>query len=137
MIQIENQNSVLSKISIRVIVLSGLLILVMLSIFINPDNTNSLNCHFRELTGYPCPTCGLSHSLYAISHFHIKESLYYHPMGPFVYFALIFLLLKFSLELIFRITIKIDFNSPITKIMLFIFSFSWLGVWIIRLVTKL
>ncbi len=136
-IQIEDLRPSSSQIIIKAIVVLGLITIVLLITFINPDRIDFLTCYFRELTGFPCPSCGLSHSLHAISHLNIQESINYHPLGLSVYFVLLLLLLKFPFELVFKTEIKINLSSQITKIMLFVFSFLWLSVWIIRLVIDL
>lgn len=37
-------------------------------------------CVSRNLTGVPCPTCGVGRSLHALLHFRIGDSLYFHPL---------------------------------------------------------
>lgn len=137
MIQFENYKPVPLKIFSKAIFIWVLFTILSFSILVNPDRSNFLTCYFRELTGHSCPSCGLTHSIYAISHFHIQESFIYHPMGLFVYFILLFLLFKFSLEIITKKEIKIRINPKISRIILLIFSFSWLSLWIIRLLNEL
>jgi hypothetical protein len=38
-------------------------------------------CPFRRVTGLPCPACGLTRSWQAAAHFHLVDSLGYHPLG--------------------------------------------------------
>lgn len=38
-------------------------------------------CVFKNLTGLPCPGCGLSRSMVAIAHGELRQSLYYHRLG--------------------------------------------------------
>jgi hypothetical protein len=137
MIQFENYKPVPSKIFSKTIFILGLLTILLFSIFVNPDRSKFLTCYFRELTGHRCPSCGLTHSIYAISHFHIQKSFIYHPMGLFVYFILLFLLVKFSFEIITKKEIQIKINRIITKITFIIFLTSWLSFWIIRLLNEL
>ena len=41
-------------------------------------------CGFKNLTGLPCPGCGLTHSLCALVKGEITQSLSYHLLGPLV-----------------------------------------------------
>ena len=37
-------------------------------------------CMFKSITGYPCPTCGMTRSLEALSEFHIWQSFLMNPL---------------------------------------------------------
>ena len=134
MIQFENFKPIPTKIINKAIYALGLLTILFLSMVINPEKANFLTCYFQELTGHPCPTCGLSHSFYAVSHMHLLESFKFHLMGPIIFIIMLFLFLKSFLEIVIKKEIRIGFNPKITKITLIIFSFSWLSFWIIRFV---
>ena len=133
--QFEIFKPVSSKIINKAICLFGLLIILLFSIFINPEKSNFLTCYFQELTGHPCPTCGLSHSFYAFAHLHLLDSFKFHLMGPIIFIIVSLLFLKFFIEIVTKKEIKIGLNAKITKITLIIFSFSWLSFWIFRIVT--
>jgi len=137
MIQFENLKPVPSKIISKLIIAAGLFAVLFLSALINPEQAVFLKCYFQELTGHPCPTCGLSHSFYAVSHLRLLESFKFHLMGPIIFMIMLFLFLKFLIEIVTKNEIKIRLNPRITKIMLVVFSFSWLSYWIFRLVTDL
>jgi len=38
-------------------------------------------CMFRRFTGIPCPACGSTHSLIALSHGRFIEAMQYNPIG--------------------------------------------------------
>ena len=116
---------------------SALLMIFLLSIFINPDKVTFLSCLFRETTGQPCPTCGLSHSFYAISHLRLWDSVQYHLMGPIIFLSLIFIFSKFALEIITGKEIQIRVNPLVIRIFLIVFVCLWIGFWIIRLCNEL
>lgn len=42
-------------------------------------------CPWRVLTGAPCPFCGLTHSLAALSHGDFRQAFAFHPFGPALY----------------------------------------------------
>lgn len=43
-------------------------------------------CSFKQMTGRPCPGCGLTRSFCAISHGRLGEAFYFNPFG-FVFYA--------------------------------------------------
>ncbi|MEA1997125.1 MAG: DUF2752 domain-containing protein [Gemmatimonadota bacterium] len=49
-------------------------------------------CVWHRLTGLPCPFCGLSRSVCALSHGSPGLAVEYHPFGPLVYAAGLLLL---------------------------------------------
>ncbi len=134
MIQFENFKPIPSKIINKLVIALGLFTILFLSVFVNPEKASFLKCYFQELSGHPCPTCGLSHSLYAVSHLQLMESFKFHLMGPITFMIMLFLFLKFFIEIVTKKEIKIGLNPKITKITLIVFSFSWLSFWIVRLV---
>lgn len=46
-------------------------------------------CWFRAATGMPCPGCGLTRSICALSHLRLAEAVRFHPFGPLVYLLLV------------------------------------------------
>jgi len=47
-------------------------------------------CLFKAVTGIPCPTCGGTRALAALSHLHFLQALKYNPLvvlAPFVAFV--------------------------------------------------
>lgn len=121
----------------RAIFLSILILGFLLSIFWNPEKVNLLPCYFHKITGFSCPTCGLTRSFHAVSHLHFQEAFQLHLMGPVIYFALVFLFLKFLFEIVSGKEIQIKVNLVITRIILFVFLGLWLGFWLIRLLNEL
>ena len=39
-------------------------------------------CAFRNLTGIPCPGCGLTRSVVATAHLRVGDAFAFHPFGP-------------------------------------------------------
>jgi hypothetical protein len=52
-------------------------------------------CIFHEITGFPCPTCGGTRSLIALSRLDLVSSLMYNPLVPLFAFGLIIFSLLF------------------------------------------
>jgi succinate dehydrogenase/fumarate reductase cytochrome b subunit len=52
------------------------------------------------LTGFPCPGCGITKSIVYFYDGNIYKSLLHHLFGPFIVLLCLFLLVKFTLEII-------------------------------------
>lgn len=50
-------------------------------------------CWFKNLTGLPCPGCGLTRSIACLAHLEFAKSLRYHPFGPVFFAGCVFLTL--------------------------------------------
>ena len=70
--------------------LIGLFVIVMYFI---PDD-HSL-CIFRNITGFPCPGCGLTRAGRHLLHFDFQKSFEYHPL----FVPLILILVLYSMQL--------------------------------------
>ncbi len=137
MIQFESYKLLPSKLIARTFCASGILMIFLFSIFLNPEKVNFLPCIFHLLTGYSCPSCGLSHSFYAVSHLHLTDSFHYHPVGPGLYFIFLLLLLKFSFEAITGKVVQLKLNPRIIKVLFITFFCLWISFWIIKLFYEL
>lgn len=68
----------------------GALITLMVPFFLivfHQDNhleTAQSLCPLKMLTGFPCPSCGITKSLVYFYEGDLQKSLYYHILGPFV-----------------------------------------------------
>ena len=116
---------------------SGLLLVLLISVLLNPERISLITCYLKEATGLSCLTCGLSRSLYAASHLHLQQSFGFHLMGPIIYFSLALLFLKFSYEAVARKEIRLKVNPQISRIALIMFASLWVGFWIIRFLGEL
>jgi len=61
-------------------------------------NDQSL-CPFKLLTGFPCPSCGITKSIVSFYEGHLAESIAYHVLGPIVVFFCFFVIVLSSIEL--------------------------------------
>lgn len=77
----------------------------------NPFESELITCQFKDLTGYDCPTCGMSRSVYSFLSLDIIDSVRYHPLGGVLILGLLALMVRFAAELI---TGK-EFIVPVTR----------------------
>lgn len=84
----------------------GALITLMVPFFLilfNQDNhleTAQSLCPLKMLSGFPCPSCGLTKSLVYFYEGDIQKSLFYHILGPFVILFCLLTIGVLSTELI-------------------------------------
>lgn len=50
-------------------------------------------CPFHNITGLPCPGCGLTRSFVSMGHGHFVQALVWHPLGPVLFGAALFYVL--------------------------------------------
>lgn len=67
--------------------LAGLSAVFVLSVLLNPSDAAPNGqyftiCGFKNLTGLPCPGCGLTHSFCEIVRGHFATALDFHLLGP-------------------------------------------------------
>ncbi len=48
-------------------------------------------CPFHNLTGLPCPGCGLTRAFVCCAHGQLAAAFAYHPLGPILFSAALFL----------------------------------------------
>jgi hypothetical protein len=104
----------INKIQLKIYGIIGALITLMIPFFLmffNQDNhleTDQSLCPLKMLTGFPCPSCGITKSLVYFYEGDIQKSLYYHILGPLVIAFCITTIMVLSTELI---TKKEYFNN--------------------------
>jgi len=47
-------------------------------------------CSWKATTGIPCPGCGLTRSFVSLAHGRIAAAFAFHPIGPVLFFAVVF-----------------------------------------------
>ncbi len=85
-------------------------------------------CPFRLLTGLPCPGCGMTRSLVALTHGDVLGALFFHPLGPIVALALVALLLRTT-----RSPLNRYLNRLLTGSLARVGVAAVLSVWAVRL----
>ena len=117
----------------RYFFISGMLLIFLFTLFWNPEQANVLPCYFHEITGHSCPSCGLTRSFHAIAQLNFQQSIEFHPMGVVIYFALLAIFLKFSIEVALRKELRLSLKEWVKKFALVGLVFVWMGLWMIRL----
>ena len=100
-------------------------------------NTGILSCHFHQLTGLSCPTCGMSRSLFELTHLHILEAFKMHMFGPVVYVLAILMFLKLSIEIISGTSIIIGLSSRTLKRTFLSIGILWIVYWLVRMLFEI
>lgn len=87
--------------------------------FFQTERITFLFCHFRNIFGIPCLTCGMTRSLFHFSHFRIFESF---QMNPLIFLSVLLLLGWGIYSLAVRFLdfpqIKIEFKSVERKLLI-------------------
>jgi len=64
----------------------GAIGVLAVSAIYTPENLPNLPlCSFKQMTGRPCPGCGLTRAFCAISHARFGEALYFNPFSYALY----------------------------------------------------
>lgn len=86
-------------------------------------------CPFRQLTGIPCPFCGIMRSLSSCLHLELTKGVGYHPLGPLVLVCLLSVMWSGGLDVkVARKSLNLNSNRvQIALLGLFI------ATWIVRL----
>jgi hypothetical protein len=99
----------------------------------NPFESHFLSCQFKGLTGYDCPTCGLSRSIYSFLSFRFLDSIRYNLFGCILISGLFVFLAKFSAEIIIKKEIVIPATKSLQISMMIFLLFLVFLTWILRL----
>ncbi len=120
----------------KVVPAAALLVMLSLPVFINPGSLDLQICYFKSLTGYSCPTCGLSRSFHAVTQFHFAEAFSFHLMGPLLYLGFLCGFIKFAFESISGDEIKFRLNKGMKRILFSLFAVAWAGFWVVRFISE-
>ena len=118
--------------------IAGLLFaMITVSVYFDPANYSITDCSFKEITGYSCPSCGLTRSFHASANLHIAQAFAFHLLGPFFLLGSLLLFLKFAIESASGKTIKLKLNRTAIKTGILIIGLTWIIYWIVRLVFEI
>jgi hypothetical protein len=82
------------------LIFAGIIIMIFVysGIFSAEESNHPVQCFHEQITGKPCPTCGLSNSFSEIVRFHFEEAKEWNQNGiPVFLFFLIQLLLRIGI----------------------------------------
>jgi Protein of unknown function (DUF2752) len=89
-------------------------------------------CKFRQITGYPCPGCGLTRVADRVAHFHFLAALKANPLGTIAALGFFVLAGWMVLHLLFRVPmLDVDLSEAEWKKIrwaapaLFVANYAW------------
>ena len=100
----------------------------------NPFESQTVVCQFKHLTGYDCPTCGLSRSIFSLMNFHPGDSIMYNPLGLVIGVGLFVLLLTFTIEVVLMRELRLIRKKHTVKIALITVTSLGTIHWIVKLI---
>ncbi|HEY6328179.1 MAG TPA: DUF2752 domain-containing protein [Blastocatellia bacterium] len=113
-------------------VVGGLAVVFAFSIVYNAPGGNYFTvCGFKNLTGLPCPGCGLAHSFCALAKGRVIQAFDYNALGPVVFLLLIVVWVRHALILLNKENIAARFDSLMTRVKLgwvLVIAFSVYGI---------
>ncbi|RYX83228.1 DUF2752 domain-containing protein [bacterium] len=80
-------------------------------------------CPFFNMTGMPCPGCGLTRSFVSLAHAHVREAFLWHPLGP----------LLFSGALLYLVGTTLKWKWPGERVLFASLTVLMLAFWGLRL----
>ena len=111
---------------------AGLSAVFLVSLLISlPEREYFTICGFKNLTGLPCPGCGLTHSFCALGKGDVGGAFGFNLMGPPLFFALILLWIRSACVLLNRTAVveRMDrFGRRFNIVKAFAISFAVYGI---------
>ena len=97
--------------------------------FIKPYMGLLPGCMFHRLFGIPCPTCGGTRSLAALSGFNIESSFYYNPLVMLGIMTLILFSLAVLMGIILKRRVRLSFSDIEKKLIRYSILFAIIANW--------
>ncbi|MBN2321370.1 MAG: DUF2752 domain-containing protein [Acidobacteria bacterium] len=110
-----------------------LLSLILYASCVDPDKVTLFRCFFRELTGWNCFACGLSHSLHLSARLDWAAAVKYHLFGPVLFLSAWMLSVYWILEIALDRKGVVRVNPKIIKIGIIAIALVWLIYWLFHL----
>ena len=122
-----------ADILVRSVLLTGAMAVLWLPFLAGQAGDFFFACRFHQLTGFRCPTCGLTRSFQSMVHLDLLPAVQHHLLGPVLYLIALVLALKTVLELILRKPIKPRIGGTTLKILAALLLGVWGIYWMVRL----
>ena len=123
--------------TIRALGAAGMLLALMASFLIVPENSPFPSCEFHTLTGLSCLTCGLTRSLHAMSHGELIGAFGYHLMGPVIVLCMMFMAGVLAFEAMSGRRLHVAAAKKHRTFAMSMVVVTWLVYWGIRLISEL
>lgn len=122
--------------ALKALMAGGMIVGMALLFLVPPEDLPFTTCGFHALTGYSCPTCGMTRSLHAIAHGEITASFQYHLMGPLVFLLMLLLVAWLAFESVSGKRLNLHAGSRERKRVFMWAAIVWLVYWGGRLMTE-
>ncbi len=108
-----------------------LLLVIVFSFVFDPSTYNLIDCYFHNITGLPCPSCGLTRSFHSMSHLRIAEAFQLNWMGPLLFALLSISCLQLIITSVSGRFVVLPYSSKLGVVILI---FVWVLAWLLRLI---
>lgn len=88
-------------------------------------------CAFHNLTGWPCPGCGLTRAWVSMAHGQFANALVWHPLGPILFLSAVSYTVWSAWLALTRPTFPLP--SQLQTRLIACFALTMLGFWALRL----
>lgn len=122
---------------IRLSIAAVLLLLILASVFYNPIDYKITDCSFKNISGFSCPSCGLTRSFHAGVNLDFIQAFSFHWIGPVLLLSVVFLFLKYAIESISGKAIQYKMKPVVHKLTLLVIGIVWLTFWISKLISEI
>lgn len=112
----------------------GIAGIILASLLMNPYGLPLPECLFKNVTGYPCPTCGLTRSFHDTAHLDMHRAFDFHFLGPVLFAGLLLLFLKYLHEILLNREIRIRLPMNKNRLPVLLFIAIWMGYWLGRII---
>jgi len=111
-----------------------LFMILLFSFIFDPSTYQLIDCYFNNVTGLPCPSCGLTRSFNAMAHLQIAEAFGLNWMGPILFTGILLIAVLFLIESVSGNQLQFTSKLLSLKVLIYILLGLWLVTWLVRLI---